>query len=208
MYTKKRRPNDRAYSKEYVQLLEEQQTALIKGVKELYRRNRSGEALPDLPNGCDEHMLIHEVLTSLNVLPKRNDSLDLDDHQHHGDSSIASSVGSPVPQQSYFSDHQVPVLSTSPSSPSDMTHSPPIPALTEFEGFMSTFDSEQIEGMQNLMQNIRKPTIENYQDIFAEPYLMNHDLMANQLPPNSEHFVNPRDTSFSMPFSMAHAYVS
>lgn len=71
---------------------------------------------------------------------------------------------------------------------------------------MSTFDSEQIEGIQSLMQSIQKPSTENYQDVFAEHFMMGHDFLATQIPPSSEHFVNPRDTSFSMPFQMPRAY--
>lgn len=176
-------------------------------MKELYRRNRSGEALPDLPNGCDEHMLIHEVLTSLNVLPKKSSSFDMDDH-HHVDSSVASSACSPVHTQSFFSESRPPVLSRSPSSPSDHTPSPTVPSIAEFEGFMNTFDNEQIEGMQNLMQSLQKSTDNSYPEIFSEPYLMGHDFLATQLPPNSEHFVNPRDTSLTMPFHVTHAYTT
>lgn len=173
----------------------------------MYRRNRSGEALPDLPNGCDEHMLIHEVLTSLNVLPKKSESFDMDDH-HHGDSSVASSACSPAHTQSFFPESRMPVLSRSPSSPSEHTPSPTVPSIAEFEGFMSTFDNEQIEGMQSLMQSLQKSTDNNYSEVFSDPYLMGQDFLAGHLPPNSEHFVNPRDTSFTMPFHMSHTYTT
>lgn len=144
---------------------------------------------------------------SLNVLPKKNESFDMDDHQH-GDSSVASSACSPAHTQSYFPDSKMPVLSRSPSSPTENTPSPIVPSMAEFEGFMSTFDNEQIEGMQSLMQSIHKSTDHSFSEVFSEPYLMNQEFLATQLPPNSEHFVNPRDTSFSMPFHMTHAYTT
>lgn len=80
--------------------------------------------------------------------------------------------------------------------------------MAEFEGFMSTFDNEQIEGMQSLMQSLQKSADNSFPEVFAEPYMMGHDFLATQLPPNSEHFVNPRDTSFTMPFHVTHAYAT
>lgn len=206
MYTKKRRPNDRAYSKEYVQLLEEQQTALIKGVKELYRRSLTGEVLPDLPSDCDERMLIHEVLTSLDILPKRSESFDMEDHQH-ADSSVASSACSPVHIQSLFPESRVPILSRSPSSLTENVPSPAVPSIAEFEGFMSTFDNEQLEGIQSLMQSLHKSTENNFPEVFAEPYLIDQNFLGH-LPPSSQHFVNPRDMSFDMPYHMGRAYTT
>ena len=65
IYSRKRRA-DRPYSKEYVQLLEEQQLVLIKGLKELYRRHSTGQKLPELFD-VNNDILIHQVLSSLNV---------------------------------------------------------------------------------------------------------------------------------------------
>jgi len=203
VYTKKRRPNDRAYSKEYVQLLEEQQVALVKGMKELYRRSSQGESLPDLPNGCNDKMLIHEVLSSLNVLPKKVDTADFDFDQTCStpQSSRASSVCESMPSQPFFSRIQTPVLSMS-STISNVSASPPIPSMNDFECLMNSLDSDQLEMMQNLPLVTPKAVEYPSLEAFTEAYLVGHDFSAGP-PPD---FVNPRDTFQSMPFHMMHAY--
>ena len=53
-----------------MQLLENQQTLLVAGIQELYRRTMNGIAWPDIPmeRSCDSQPLTHRVLEALGIL--------------------------------------------------------------------------------------------------------------------------------------------
>lgn len=205
MYTKRRSPNDRVYSKEYVQLLEEQQIALVKGVKELYRRSSQGETLPDLPSGFRDNMLIHEVLSSLDVLPEKAKRHHFD-HDHDqmsstAQSSRASSVCEAMPPQSYFLDIHTPTSCISRTT-SSVSPSPRMPPIDDFEGLLNSLDDDQLQLMQNLPLVTPKAVEYPSFEVFTEAYLTSRGFSVG---PQAE-FVDPRDTLRSMPFHMMHAY--
>lgn len=203
VYTRKRRPNDRAYSKEYVQLLEEQQAALIKGLKELYRRSSHGETLPDLQSGCKDNIFIHELLSSLNALTKEADPLDFDFDQTSStaQNSRASSVCEAIQPQSCFPGMQTPALSRSPTT-SSFSPSPPAPSIDNFEGLMKSFDDDELQMMQNLPLVRQKAIEPRSPGALTEPCFLGHVFSIGPTPD----FVNPRDTFRSMPCHMMHAY--
>jgi len=148
-------------------------------------------------------MLIHEVLSSLNVLPKKADALDLDFDltSSTAQSSRASSVCESMPPQSYFSEIHTPVLSMSPTT-STVSTSPPGPSIADFEGLMDSLDDFQLQMMQD--QPLVTPKAVEYPSLeaFTEAYLMSHEFGAGPQPG----FVNPKDTFRSMPFNTMHAY--
>lgn len=157
-------------------------------------------------------MLIHEVLSSLDVLPKKSDPLDLDHVGCGDDVSMSSNVSvcesTPAPS---FTEVQAPVLSMSPSSSSDSIGSPIIPSSTEFEGLMNSLDNGHLHLMQYMGEPTAKamPTEENaFSEAFSEAYLMNSQEfnMGTSLP--GQDFVNPRDMSYSTPFHLSHVYTT
>lgn len=174
-------------------------------MKELYQRSSLGETLPELPSGTRGNVLIHEVLTSLNVLPQKTNLIDSESDQTSStaQSSRASSVCESMASQPFYPDLHTPVLTTSPTR-SSIPPSPPIPPLTNFEGFMNRLDDDQLQMMQNLPmvtpKAIEYPSLET----FTEAYFMSHDFSTGPRP----NFVNPRDTFQPMPFHMMHAYTT
>lgn len=169
--------------------------ALIKAVKELYRRNSLGERLPDLPHGCNETMLIHEVLRSLNVLPKNVDPAEPDTVSYGEAASSPSSVYELTdPQieslQTCFSDSSMPNRCMSPITASESSQSPVLPTATGFEGLMVNFEGEQLQLMDNI--NLDPPTKSfefDYRGHFPETFLGSGD--STKMP--QTYFVNPRD---------------
>lgn len=185
---------------------------LVKGVKELYRRSSRGEALPELPGGLDEHMLIHKVLSSLNVLPE-NQEISEDQASIAGDFSASSSVCGSTPSESFFPerDWQMDPLSSCTSSSTlssrETTASPEIPSMAELDGFFGRFDAEKLgfDAMSSLADPTPRAVELSFQEAFSDVYFMGQDIAMNGLV-NIDGFVNPRDTCRVLPVHMTHAY--
>ncbi|KAI9685431.1 MAG: hypothetical protein M1822_004562 [Bathelium mastoideum] len=82
VFGERKKSHDKVYPKGYVEMLEQQQTQLVAGLQDMYRRLSTGEqwpgsALTDGPNG---HPLTHDILARLDLLQPREDG----SHQHEG----------------------------------------------------------------------------------------------------------------------------
>ena len=179
----------------------------MKGVKELYRRHSVGQQLPDLPSGSGENMLIHEVLNALDVLPEKKDPFDPDGIVGVDEFPISSSSSvceSSYPQRS-LSESSAPNLSMSSTCSSD-ANSPTMSSYVDFEVLMNSLDDGQLQMMQILTEPRMKAIEDNFAQAFSQAYLVNnstHDFVMS-LP--GDPFVNPRDTSYSIPFHMGQGF--
>lgn len=206
IYTKKRRSHDRAYSKEYVQLLEEQRTALVKGVRELYRRCSVGKGLPELRENDNDNVLIHDLLKALDVLPSQtDDEMETDEGLLEADGKMTSTITSEfsISLSTALSDAQMPGLCKSPtSSSSEIAISPLLPSEKDFEGMMNSLDDGQLQ----TLELISASKIEGMRcEVMPEPYLVNNSYdFVNMVP--GQDYINPRDMGFVSPFQMMHSY--
>ncbi|QIX00911.1 hypothetical protein AMS68_006428 [Peltaster fructicola] len=74
VFGERKKSHDKVYPKGYVEMLEQQQTQLVSGLQEMYRRLQSahawdGKRLPE-NNG---HPLTHDILAALNLLEAKHD---------------------------------------------------------------------------------------------------------------------------------------
>ncbi|RAL06339.1 Zn(II)2Cys6 transcription factor domain-containing protein, partial [Aspergillus ibericus CBS 121593] len=70
VFGERKKAHDKVYPKGYVEMLEQQQTWLVNGLQELYRRAMEGESWPGEPLRCEAngHPLTHDLLTRLGAL--------------------------------------------------------------------------------------------------------------------------------------------
>lgn len=189
---------------------------LVRGMKELYRRSRAGESLPDLPSSDNDQMLIHEVLASLNVLNDERDMTDTDYDSVAGDfPTNASNRGSICSDSPMFSEPKlsVPILATSPSSLSppstspqsrDQTQSPQVPpSMADFEKFQVKFNPSQIHGLPTPLDPTPKAMDYTFSEAFHDVYLFGGEQYFKG---GMETFVNPCDTTFSTVSSYSNPY--
>ncbi|KAL4919102.1 hypothetical protein BDW62DRAFT_210046 [Aspergillus aurantiobrunneus] len=73
VFGERKKAHDKVYPKGYVEMLEQQQTWLVNGLQELYRRLLGGEGWQGEPLKCEPngHPLTHDLLTQLGALDKR-----------------------------------------------------------------------------------------------------------------------------------------
>lgn len=153
-------------------------------------------------------MLIHEVLHSLDVLPKQADPADFEDimgedeTQECSQSSSSSHCASPPQRRASVS--STPVLSMSPSSSdSSIASSPLLPQGQEFEGVMNNLDEEEVQATQYLSESTcitAKPDA----GFFNEAYMQCGSVQDFMQFSVGDGFVNPRD----MMFRLGHAYTA
>ncbi|KKK14794.1 hypothetical protein P175DRAFT_0510407 [Aspergillus ochraceoroseus IBT 24754] len=121
VFGERKKAHDKVYPKGYVEMLEQQQTWLVYGLQELYRRINEGEGWPGEPLKCESngHPLTHDLLTQLGALDhNKNERFEENTetmqqelwkqnagHMQRQDSSDASSDTAQSPViPSYFSD--------------------------------------------------------------------------------------------------------
>ncbi|PKY07716.1 hypothetical protein P168DRAFT_313865 [Aspergillus campestris IBT 28561] len=70
VFGERKKAHDKVYPKGYVEMLEQQQQWLVRGLQELYRRACRGEGWPGEPLRCEPngHPLTHDLLTRLRAL--------------------------------------------------------------------------------------------------------------------------------------------
>ncbi|GLA31463.1 hypothetical protein AnigIFM63326_010135 [Aspergillus niger] len=70
VFGERKKAHDKVYPKGYVEMLEQQQTWLVNGLQEMYRRALEGEGWPGEPLKCEPngHPLTHDLLTRLGAL--------------------------------------------------------------------------------------------------------------------------------------------
>ncbi|KAL2823518.1 hypothetical protein BDW59DRAFT_148719 [Aspergillus cavernicola] len=70
VFGERKKAHDKVYPKGYVEMLEQQQTWLVNGLQELYRRLLDGEGWQGGPLKCEPngHPLTHDLLTQLGAL--------------------------------------------------------------------------------------------------------------------------------------------
>ncbi|KAL2862944.1 Zn(II)2Cys6 transcription factor domain-containing protein [Aspergillus lucknowensis] len=70
VFGERKKAHDKVYPKGYVEMLEQQQTWLVNGLQELYRRLLDGEGWQGEPLKCEPngHPLTHDLLTHLGAL--------------------------------------------------------------------------------------------------------------------------------------------
>ncbi|KAI5302072.1 hypothetical protein KEM56_001066 [Ascosphaera pollenicola] len=99
VFGERKKAHDKVYPKGYVEMLEQQQSQLVAGLQELYRRTREGQGWPgeplqDMPNG---HPLTHDILERLGALKPAKGSDEIptfeEDLNHVQRKLIASGAG-------------------------------------------------------------------------------------------------------------------
>ncbi|KAL4864988.1 hypothetical protein BDV12DRAFT_175395 [Aspergillus spectabilis] len=72
VFGERKKAHDKVYPKGYVEMLEQQQTWLVNGLQQLYRRLLDGEGWQGEPLKCEPngHPLTHDLLTQLGALDK------------------------------------------------------------------------------------------------------------------------------------------
>ncbi|ODM18357.1 hypothetical protein SI65_06228 [Aspergillus cristatus] len=70
VFGERKKAHDKVYPKGYVEMLEQQQTWLVHGLQEMYRRASEGESWPGEPLRCEAngHPLTHDLLNRLGAL--------------------------------------------------------------------------------------------------------------------------------------------
>lgn len=73
-YSERKRSQDKIYPKGYVEMLEQQQSQLVSGLKEMYHRLQKASAWegPSLDE-TSGHPLTHDILSALNLLESKHD---------------------------------------------------------------------------------------------------------------------------------------
>lgn len=75
VFGERKKTHDKVYPKGYVEMLEQQQSQLVSGLRELYRRLQAGESWPgkSLKESQGGFPLTHDILERLNVLQSSTD---------------------------------------------------------------------------------------------------------------------------------------
>ncbi|KAF9887147.1 hypothetical protein FE257_010522 [Aspergillus nanangensis] len=145
VFGERKKAHDKVYPKGYVEMLEQQQTWLVYGLQELYRRANDGEGWPGEPLKCESngHPLTHDLLTRLGALDQNKGERFEENtemmqqelwkqnagHMQRQDSSDGSSESAHSPIVSTrFSDPFAQQLPPTPPnfSPTSRTHGPTI----------------------------------------------------------------------------------
>ncbi|KAF1946470.1 hypothetical protein EJ02DRAFT_367221 [Clathrospora elynae] len=76
VFGERKKSHDKVYPKGYVEMLEQQQTQLVAGLRELYSRLQRGESWPGQPlrEGSGGHPLTHDILERLDLLHSSNEN--------------------------------------------------------------------------------------------------------------------------------------
>ncbi|RDI84176.1 hypothetical protein Vi05172_g6071 [Venturia inaequalis] len=77
VFGERKKSHDKVYPKGYVEMLEQQQSQLVAGLRELYRRLQEGENWPGKPlkkNAVGGHPLTHDILERLDLLHSKSDA--------------------------------------------------------------------------------------------------------------------------------------
>lgn len=76
VFGERKKSQDKVYPKGYVEMLEQQQTQLVAGLRELYSRLQKGESWPGQPlrEASGGHPLTHDILERLDLLHPTSDS--------------------------------------------------------------------------------------------------------------------------------------
>ncbi|KAI9759144.1 MAG: hypothetical protein M1835_000447 [Candelina submexicana] len=76
VFGERKKSQDKVYPKGYVEMLEQQQTQLITGLQELYKRTQNGQGWKGRPleNNADGHPLTHDILYRLGALKSNANS--------------------------------------------------------------------------------------------------------------------------------------
>ncbi|EMD00052.1 hypothetical protein BAUCODRAFT_51110, partial [Baudoinia panamericana UAMH 10762] len=74
VFGERKKSHDKVYPKGYVEMLEQQQSQLVSGLQEMYRRLVTARAWSGAPlSESNGHPLTHEILAALNLLETRQD---------------------------------------------------------------------------------------------------------------------------------------
>ncbi|KAL5391526.1 hypothetical protein PMIN03_008461 [Paraphaeosphaeria minitans] len=75
VFGERKKSQDKVYPKGYVEMLEQQQSQLVAGLRELYTRLQQGQAWPGAPlrEAQGGHPLTHDILERLDLLHSSND---------------------------------------------------------------------------------------------------------------------------------------
>ncbi|KAF2129742.1 hypothetical protein P153DRAFT_366246 [Dothidotthia symphoricarpi CBS 119687] len=75
VFGERKKSQDKVYPKGYVEMLEQQQSQLVTGLRELYTRLQRGQGWPGqpLPESSSGHPLTHDILERLDLLQTPND---------------------------------------------------------------------------------------------------------------------------------------
>jgi len=76
VFGERKKSQDKVYPKGYVEMLEQQQTQLVAGLRELYSRLQKGESWPGQPlrESSGGHPLTHDILERLDLLHSSGDN--------------------------------------------------------------------------------------------------------------------------------------
>lgn len=76
VFGERKKSQDKVYPKGYVEMLEQQQTQLVAGLRELYSRLQKGEGWPGQPlrESSGGHPLTHDILERLDLLHSSSDN--------------------------------------------------------------------------------------------------------------------------------------
>ncbi|KAF9636248.1 putative c6 transcription factor protein [Lasiodiplodia theobromae] len=76
VFGERKKSHDKVYPKGYVEMLEQQQSQLVAGLRELYRRLNAGEGWPGAPLAEQQggHPLTHDILERLDLLQSKEGS--------------------------------------------------------------------------------------------------------------------------------------
>lgn len=76
VFGERKKSQDKVYPKGYVEMLEQQQTQLVAGLRQLYSRLQKGESWPGQPlrEASGGHPLTHDILERLDLLHPSSDS--------------------------------------------------------------------------------------------------------------------------------------
>ncbi|KAL5121079.1 Fluconazole resistance protein 1 [Pleosporales sp. CAS-2024a] len=76
VFGERKKSQDKVYPKGYVEMLEQQQTQLVSGLRELYSRLQKGESWPGQPlrESSGGHPLTHDILERLDLLHPSGDN--------------------------------------------------------------------------------------------------------------------------------------
>lgn len=77
VFGERKKSQDKVYPKGYVEMLEQQQTQLVAGLRELYSRLQRGESWPGQPlrEASGGHPLTHDILERLDLLHPSSDQI-------------------------------------------------------------------------------------------------------------------------------------
>lgn len=138
VHSERKRSQDKIYPKGYVEMLEQQQSQLVSGLKEMYHRLQKASAWegPSLDESTGQP-LTHDILSALNLLePKHDDSGELEVFEENCDklqSRMVSDGASFVRRRGSLSSDSDHSHHERPKTASSRNDTPTVPRLSMFK---------------------------------------------------------------------------